>query len=327
MRGIIFALVFAISCPAIADEIRPCFLEVTQESELSYKILWKTPSQGEARSARELYPEFPSDGHVVGIKTITIAGDAVLESYLIEFDTSLVNRPITIRSLELTSSDVLVRAHYEDGATEFIRVLPENPSFILTHQSGLYNLALTYARLGIGHILEGLDHLLFVLVLLLLVGDFKVLIKTITAFTIAHSITLALATMDFIHLSSRAVEATIALSIVFVAAEVVYSMYGHRHLSQKYPWLVAFGFGLIHGLGFADALREIGLPHDEIVPSLIFFNVGVEVGQLIFVSAMLILARLFGRLVSKYTFALKAGTAYSVGSIAFYWLLQRISIV
>jgi len=327
MRVIIFALFFAISCPALADEIRPCFLELTQESELTYRILWKTPNQGEARSARKLYPQFPPDGHVAGVKKITISGDAVLESYVIEFGTSLVKRSITIIGLELTSSDVLVRAHYQDGATEFIRVLPENPSFILTHKSGFYNLASTYTVLGVEHILGGLDHLLFVLVLLLLVGSLKVLFKTITAFTVAHTITLALATMDFIHISSRAVEATIALSIVFVAVEVVYAMNGRKHLTQKYPWLVAFGFGLIHGFGFAEALKEIGLPQFEIVPSLIFFNVGVEVGQLLFVSVMLFFTWLLRRLFENHVRVLKIGAAYSVGTIAFCWLLQRVYVV
>lgn len=137
---------------------------------------------------------------------------------------------------------------------------------------------------------------------LLLVGNIRVLIGTITAFTVAHTITLMLASLDMIHLSSRAVEATIALSIVFVAAEVVYAMRGREHLTKKYPWLIAFGFGLIYGLGFAEALKEIGLPQNEIVPSLIFFNVGVETGQLLFVSALLLFVWVFRSLIEKHVY-------------------------
>jgi hypothetical protein len=158
-----------------ADEIRPAFLELTQQSETSYKVLWKKPTQGEAQSGLKLEPLFPQSSRVQGIKKISRVENAILETYIIEDDSPLIGKPIEITGLEATSSDVLVRIHYLDGATEFIRVLPEKPDFMLTHKSGFYNMASTYFILGVEHILEGFDHLLFVLALLLLVGNIRVL--------------------------------------------------------------------------------------------------------------------------------------------------------
>ena len=307
-----------------ADEIRPAFLELTQQSETSYQVLWKKPSQGEAKNTFKFEPQFPHSAQMRGVKKISQTGSATLESYVIEDNETLINKPITITGLETTSTDVLVRVHYLDGETEFIRVLPESPNFTLTHESGFFNMASTYFILGVEHILEGFDHLLFVLALLLLVGNIRVLIWTITAFTLAHTITLMLASLDLIYFSSRAVEATIALSIVFVAAEVIYAMRGREHITKKYPWVIAFGFGLIHGLGFAGALKEIGLPQNEIVPSLIFFNVGVEIGQLIFVFAVLFVAWIVKKIVTQGVFRkLELFTAYAIGSVAAFWLIER----
>ncbi|MCK5697706.1 MAG: HupE/UreJ family protein [Gammaproteobacteria bacterium] len=310
---------------AYADEIRPSFLELTQQTDTSYQVLWKKASQGEAKNTFILEPVFPLDSQLIGIKKRLLLGNATIETYLIKDDQALIDKPITIKGLELTSSDVLVRIHYLDDETEFIRVLPESPHFTLTHKSGFYNMASTYLILGIEHILEGFDHLFFVLALLLLVANIKRLIGTITAFTVAHTITLILASLDIIHLSSRAVEATIALSIVFVCAEVVYAKRGQIHLSQQFPWLIAFGFGLIHGLGFSEALKEIGLPQNEVVPSLIFFNIGVEIGQLLFVSFMLlifwVIKKLFTRDIVKH---IEIIVTYMIGSIAVFWLIERI---
>ena len=322
IRVLLLCLIFFHA--SFADEIRPAFLELTQKSETTYKMLWKKPSRGEAKSVLKVEPIFPATAKMIGVKQISKTGVAVLESYVIEEPNALIAKTITIEGLQTTSSDVLVRVHYLDGETEFIRVLPESPQFTLTHESGFINMASTYFILGVEHILEGFDHLLFVLALLLLVGNVRVLIWTITAFTVAHTITLMLASLDLIHLSSRAVEATIALSIIFVAAEVVYAMRGKEHLSKKYPWLIAFGFGLIHGLGFAEALKEIGLPQNEIVPSLIFFNVGVEAGQLIFISGVLLCIWLGKKVFKKYAYVVKMTAAYAIGITATFWFLQRI---
>ena len=320
----LFSILFYTLC---SDEIRPAFLELTQQSDTSYKVLWKKPSQGEAKNPLKLKPVFPETTQLIGVKKISKTGSATLENYVIEEPSALINKPINIKGLEATSSDVLVRIHYLDGETEFIRVLPENPHFMLTHKSGFYNMAMTYFILGVEHILEGFDHLLFVLALLLLVGNIRVLIWTITAFTLAHTITLILSSLEIVYLSISAVEAIIALSIVFVAAEVIYAMRGREHLSKKYPWLIAFGFGLIHGLGFAEALKEIGLPQNEIVPSMIFFNVGVEIGQLLFVFTVLLFMWVFKAMITKHASIFKTMVAYVIGIVATFWLLERVIVI
>jgi len=188
----------------------------------------------------------------------------------------------------------------------------------------LLDAAQRYSVLGIEHILQGIDHLLFVLCLLLVVSGAMMLIKTITAFTLAHSITLALATLGIIYFPPLAVEAAIALSIAFLAAEVLRYQWGlHTGLTYSSPWLVAFGFGLLHGLGFAGALAELGLPTQEIPVALLFFNIGVEIGQLMFVSVCLLLIWTFHYSNFFQSGLFKKAVAYSVGSVATFWFLER----
>jgi hypothetical protein len=184
-------------------------------------------------------------------------------------------------------TDVLLRVERQDGAAQTHRLTPAAPSVVVTAAPGALAVAGTYLRLGIEHILLGFDHLLFVLALLILVGPNRRLIGTVTAFTVAHSLTLAAATLGAVHLPAAPVEATIALSIAFVAAEIVHARRGVLSLTERKPWIVAFAFGLLHGLGFAGALAAVGLPQRAIPLALLFFNVGVEVGQLCFIAAVL----------------------------------------
>lgn len=182
-----------------------------------------------------------------------------------------------------------------------------------------------YTLLGIGHILEGYDHLLFVFALLLIVSSSWLLVKTITAFTVAHSITLALATLGFVIFPSRPVEAAIALSIVFLAMEILHQRSGRVGLTHKAPWIVAFGFGLLHGFGFAGALSDIGLPQTEIPIALLFFNIGVELGQLLFVLVIVMLRYALSRtslLQFKWAGVLPA---YAIGTVAMFWLFERMA--
>jgi hydrogenase/urease accessory protein HupE len=182
-----------------------------------------------------------------------------------------------------------------------------------------------YVGLGIEHILFGIDHLLFVLCLLLLVRGVRKLLTTVTAFTLAHSITLAAATLGFIRVPAAPVEATIALSIVFLASELVRGEAGRSAVTRTYPWLIAFSFGLLHGLGFAGALAEVGLPQREIPLALFAFNVGVELGQLAFVTAVLSLVR-FARIVPLRLPAWAPGAAgYAIGSVAAFWVFARLA--
>ena len=156
-------------------------------------------------------------------------------------------------------TDVLVRIENLDGTTQVTRVTPSSPSFVVAAAPSALEVCRTYLVLGVEHILFGVDHLLFVLALLILVKGWRKLVGTITAFTVAHSITLAAATLGFVHVPSKPVEATIALSIVFVACEIVHRRQGRSGLTEMWPWVIAFSFGLLHGLGFASALREVGL--------------------------------------------------------------------
>lgn len=187
---------------------------------------------------------------------------------------------------------------------------------------------LRYTTLGVEHILEGADHLLFVLGLLLIVSTprvrIKALIQTVTAFTIAHSLTLGLATLGFVSLPSRPVEAAIALSIAFLAMEVVRGWRGDKSLTHRQPWLVAFGFGLVHGLGFAGALLDVGLPQPEIPIALLFFNVGVEVGQLIFVTLVLAVRRLLLSLPVRWPVWAAYAPVYLIGVTGAYWVIERV---
>ena len=185
----------------------------------------------------------------------------------------------------------------------------------------------TYTVLGIEHILTGFDHLLFVLALVLIVRGTRRLIWTVTAFTLAHSITLALATLGVIHVPGPPVEAIIALSIVFVANEIIHQQRGTEGLAARKPWLIAFSFGLLHGLGFAGALAEVGLPQNSIALALLFFNVGVELGQLLFIAAVLACGALVRAVAAHRIDARRTviPLAYCIGGTASYWVIERIA--
>jgi hydrogenase/urease accessory protein HupE len=234
---------------------------------------------------------------------------------------------IQIEGLDQTSTDVLVRFDFADAIGEARRLTAADPSFMVPTQPSRLEVVQTYLLYGVEHILLGIDHLLFVLALLLLVKGVRRIIATITAFTVAHSITLAGATLGFVHMPGPPIEATIALSIAFVAAEIIHSRQGRPGLTERYPWVVAFTFGLLHGFGFASALAEVGLPQQSIPIALLFFNVGVEIGQLLFIAsvfAVIALARQMTRPINvpRPTWAW-AVPPYAIGSLAVFWVLQR----
>lgn len=231
---------------------------------------------------------------------------------------------IGINGLKSTMTEALVRIEYENGDTEVVRLMPDAPSFTAAGAQTSLEFAQTYFLLGVDHILSGLDHLLFVLAIMLLIRDRWMLVKTITAFTIAHSITLAGASLGYFSLPQKPVEATIALSIAFVASELIKMKPGEKRLSS-YPWVVAFAFGLLHGFGFAGALMEIGLPQSDVPLSLLTFNLGVEAGQLIFVAAALVVLRAAGALSTIQPAPARQFGAYIIGTAAMLWLVSRIA--
>ena len=221
---------------------------------------------------------------------------------------------------------MIVRIERQDGTSQVERLLPRDPSSPCRRRHGVGEVAWSYFVLGVEHILGGVDHLLFVLALLLIVRGGRRIVATITAFTVAHSITLVAATLGWVHVPGPPVEATIALSIVFVAAEVVHGLHGKPGLTARAPWVVAFSFGLLHGFGFAGALAQVGLPQKAIPVALLMFNVGVEVGQLLFVAAR---AGRACRVCAGCRSVARAWAAqavpYAIGSVAMFWVIERIA--
>jgi hydrogenase/urease accessory protein HupE len=230
---------------------------------------------------------------------------------------------VRIDGLSAMVTDVLVRVERADGTAQVTRLLPSDPAFVVEASAGR-GVARTYLGLGVLHILAGADHLLFVLALLLIVKGLARVVATITAFTIAHSITLAAATLGLVDVPGPPVEAMIALSIVFVAAEIVHGAQGRPGLTARWPWVVAFTFGLLHGFGFAGVLAEIGLPQNAIPLALLFFNVGVELGQLLFIGAFAVAAFFLARI--RWPRWAELAPAYAIGGIAMFWVFQRVAV-
>jgi hypothetical protein len=238
-------------------------------------------------------------------------------------ETALIGQTVTIEGLEDTMTDVLVRITFGDGGTLTRMLRPLEPSFTITRQAKETVDRLGYFRLGVEHILYGLDHLLFVLGLLLLVRTRSLLLKTITAFTVAHTITLGLAAFGLLRVPALPVEAVISLSIIFLASEIVKQQRGIDTLTSRAPWVVAFSFGLLHGFGFAGTLTRIGIPHGDVPLALLLFNSGVEAGQLGFVLVYALFVYSMRTLEIAWPVPLRRVPAYTIGSIAAFWFLQR----
>ena len=306
-----------------AHEMRPAYLEIKEIAPANYSVLWKVPMRGDLRL--RLDPQFPANCEKAVPPTARSAGGALLTRWMLHCEPDLTDQRIQIAGLENTLTDVLARVEYLDGAEQTTRITPGAPYFIVTGSPSGLELAATYLWLGIEHILLGVDHLLFVFALLIIVTGVGRLIWTITAFTIAHSITLAGATLGFVQVPQQPVEAIIALSILFLATEIVHSRRGKPGYVERWPWVVAFIFGLLHGFGFAGALAEVGLPEHAIPFALVFFNIGVELGQLAFVAAVLTSGWLIHRI---RTFPLRPAeivTSYVIGGIAAYWTIDRVA--
>jgi hydrogenase/urease accessory protein HupE len=309
--------------PCRAHEVRPSYLEVREDRADEFEVLFKTPMRGELRLS--LSATFSGRADAVVPMTTRITGDAAVQTWRFKALDPLRGQIVGIAGLENTMTDALVRIAFLDGTSWMRRLTPQEPSATIPALQSGWSVAGLYLKLGVEHILFGIDHLLFVLALLIITRGTWLLIKTVTAFTVAHSITLALATLGYVHVPSAPVEASIALSIVFVAAEIVRLRRGRESLTARAPWLVAFLFGLLHGLGFAGALREVGLPEGQIAVALLFFNLGVEAGQLLFIATVLCLFMLArGIRIPRPRWAGLAAP-YAIGSIAMFWVIERIS--
>ena len=310
---------------AAAHEVRPGFLELREQTDGSYSMLWKQPSGGEIEI--RISPVFPEGCRLVTRDRQQVTPGALISRGTLACEGGLAGKSISVAGLETTITDVLVRVHHADGRLESHVLRPASTSVVLGGITSTGQMGWNYFRLGIEHILLGVDHLLFVLGLLLIVADRWMLVRTITAFTVAHSITLGIATLGFVSAPTLPLNVAIALSILFLGPEMVRSWRGETSFTIENPWAVAFAFGLLHGFGFASGLSTTGLPQSEIPFALLMFNLGVEAGQLAFVLGVLLLERSFRTLEIHWPRFMQLLPAYTVGSLGAYWTLQRALIM
>ena len=312
-------------CAVLADEFRPALLELDERDGGWIDVTWKVPMRGDQVLA--LTPVLPQFLEPMGPGSARQVPGAWLETRSYRAGQQTLNGvTLSIEGLAVVPADVLVRVKLRDGTEHSAILRSGTSSFTIPEQATRVDLAISYWRMGTIHILEGYDHLLFLLTLLLIVSGIWPLLKTVTAFTLAHSLTLALATLGLLYIPPVPTEAVISLSIVLLAVEVVRKNQGLLTLSERYPWLVAFTFGLVHGLGFAGALSEIGVPQNEVPLALLMFNVGVETGQVMFVVAVSLLLAGLHRLHSHSALTLARATPYAIGGVAMFWTIQRIGL-
>jgi hydrogenase/urease accessory protein HupE len=320
-----FAAVLVISAvvqTVYAHEVRPGYLELRQTDAGMYAVLWKVPAVGEMRLS--IHPRFPENCRPVGEVTSYRGSDSYTERLSIACPGGLNGRTIAIDGLGATMTDALVRIEFADRTTWTQRLKPSAPAAVIPKTASRLQTAGVYLKLGVEHILSGVDHLLFVLALIILTRGGWKLVKTVTAFTLSHSVTLTAATLGFVHVPQRPVEAIIALSIVFVATEIVKVRRGIKSITASAPWLVAFSFGLIHGLGFAGGLSDAGLPVAHIPTALLSFSLGVESGHFLFIGVMLSLIALVDRVRIPFPRWAELVPPYAIGTIAMFWVIQRI---
>ena len=311
---------------AFGHESRPAYLEITEMAPGRYDVLWRTPRL--AGMPLPVVLKLPDGVRNVTEPVLRELSDSLLERRLIETDgTGLAGRRVELVGLQATITDVLVRVRLRDGTRTTTLVHPSQPWIEVAAPRGLPAVAAGYVVSGVHHILLGVDHLLFVLGLLLIVRNRVMLVKTISAFTVAHSITLAIATLGYASVPAPPLNAAIALSILFLGPEIIRAWRGETSFTLRHPWVVAFAFGLLHGFGFASGLTTMGLPGSEIPLALLMFNLGVELGQLLFVAIVLLLERAFRVLEVRWPRAIEMLPAYAVGSLGAYWTIQRVALL
>ena len=322
MRALALLVLLALPGLSFADEFRPAMLEITERDNGWVDVVWKVPEGN--NGLLTIAPVLPAFLQQMGPgSTRLVPGAQVEYSSYSTGGQALTGTAISIDGLAAIPVDVMLRISLNDGSKHTAMLRSTNVSFLIPEQATRTELAISYWQMGTIHILEGFDHLLFLLTLLLIVTGFIPLLKTITAFTIAHSITLALATLGLVHIPPVPTEAVISLSIVLLAVEVVHKNQGQLTWSERFPWLVAFTFGLVHGLGFAGALAEIGVPSNEVPLALLMFNVGVETGQVMFVTVVALLLAGLHRIHTHSALTLARATPYAIGGVAAFWTIER----
>lgn len=317
-------LIGASAASASAHEVRPAYLQLHQTGADVYDVFWKVPALGDAMRL-SLHVRLPQTCSNLMQPRGSFANSAYTEQWSVICQGGLAGATVRVDGLAATLTDVLVRIERLDGSSQVTRVTSSSPTFVVEAAPSRFEVARTYLMLGIEHILTGADHLLFVSGLLLLVSGMRRLLATVSAFTLSHTVTLTLATLGFVHVPPAPVEAVIALSILFVAVEVLRKQASQFGLAQRKPWLVAFSFGLLHGLGFAGGLSAAGLPTGHIPLALGFFSAGVEVGHFSFVTAALLLIAAARRWMTALPMWSRRVPSYLIGGTAAYWLFARLA--
>lgn len=324
--GVAIFIWLALTPIAHAHEARPAYLEVTETGPGQYSLLWRTPVlAGQRLPVKLVMPAAARDLREPVVQELT---DSRVERRWIDAGPEgLAGKRIEFPGLQFTITDVLARVKLADGRSWTTIARPAEPWIEITAARTAWQVAGDYIVLGIHHILYGADHLLFVLGLLLIVRDGWTLVKTITAFTVAHSITLGIATLGYVSVPVPPVEAAIALSILFLGPEIVRRWRGQTSFTIRNPWVVAFTFGLLHGFGFASALTNAGLPPSDVPLALLCFNIGVELGQLTFVGAIVLLERAFRRVYLAWPRWVTMLPGYAVGGMGAFWTIQRMDVL
>lgn len=325
-QWIFLALGIFAGVAAHAHEVRPAYLEISEHKDGAVTVRWRQPIMGEYTIA--ISPVLSAGWLEVEPGRRYVTANSLVKVWTMPAPHEpLAGQTLTIGGLDKTITDTLVRISFADGKV-FSRIL--NASHPLTQIPKTRGVTLSlpgYLQLGISHIWSGPDHLLYILGLILLISSVRSLVTTITAFTLAHSITLACAALGLIHLRPAPVEAVISLSIVYVAVELVRKQRGLTDIATRKPWIIAFVFGLLHGFGFASALRQAGLPENSIASALFLFNIGIEVGQLLFVFMVLALLKLLRWSTPALRARVFTLAPYGIGSIASFWLIQRLIVI
>lgn len=321
--AVLIALLTVLTLPATsrADELRPGYMELTESDPGEWRVAWKLPLTS-LPDARPPAPVFPASCRLQSDPDISVLQMAVVGSAALICDGGLQGESIGMPAL-LGQADMLVRIQPLGTGSQALRLTARAPVAVIARTTGTARVPGTYFVLGLEHILAGWDHLLFVIAMVLLIGSWRRVVLAATAFTVAHSITLAAASLGVVGLPQRPVEALIALSIVFLALEILRHEAEGPTLTQRYPWVVAFLFGLLHGFGFAGALSAIGLPENAIIAALLAFNIGVEAGQLLVVVAVLAVIALLRRAAPPALTPATGAAAYGIGMMGAYWLLAR----
>lgn len=329
--ALIVLILAALAAPltAAAHEVRPALLQITETGPQTWTVFWKQPAMGDV--ALRLSPQLSSGWLDAPPSDQYAAPGFLVKTWTVRSPKPLSGQTLKVEGLDQTITDVLVQVSLRDGRHIDAVVKPQHPTLDLQLDAAAAPAAPAYLKLGVEHILTGADHLMFVLGLLLLVGVNWRIVKAVTAFTVAHSLTLTAAALGWVHVPSAVIESLVALSIVFVAVELIPRPGREDPLTRRHPWVVAFVFGLLHGLAFAGALTEIGLPPHAVAMSLFLFNVGVEIGQLAFigVAILAILGLRWLRARAPWSLAAPArlAPAYAIGSFASFWFIERLALV